>query len=248
MGILDRFADIIKANINDLLDKAEDPAKIIDQYMRELTDIETLNARRETIKAKAAVAKTQAKVNQFTSGADRAEGAMAAFARMEAKAADKPAGGAEGRPAEAPAEGAETPAQVALYQFVAYGDGLFQLTDTERSRGHRVLLMNVREGADPAMVEEAARMSHRMQDFIDGFNNSKVAPVVESEGSNSWDYVFECDYEDPSVYSGAYLMHPIHITFIDRYFEPACEQWVFTPDLCTSVIEVDGPFLANYAD
>ena len=43
-------------------------------------------------------------------------------------------------------------------------------------------------------------------------------------------------------------MHPIHITFIDRYFEPACEQWVFTPDLCTSVIEVDGPFLSNYAD
>ena len=176
MGILDRFTDIIKANINDLLDRAEDPAKMIDQYMRELTDnlaevkqetaavmaeearakravdanqaeidkyddlarralkagnegdartflakkqslvakadalrvtyeaaqgnalkmrelhdklvtdIETLNGRREAIKAKAAVAKTQSKVNQFSSGADKAEGAMAAFARMEAKA------------------------------------------------------------------------------------------------------------------------------------------------------------------
>ena len=36
-GILDRFTSIIKANINDLLDKAEDPAKMVDQYMRELT-------------------------------------------------------------------------------------------------------------------------------------------------------------------------------------------------------------------
>ena len=95
MGILDRFADIIKANINDLLDKAEDPAKIIDQYMRELTDIETLNARRETIKAKAAVAKTQAKVNQFTSGAGAAFAPRAASAG-EAKAADKPAEGHAG--------------------------------------------------------------------------------------------------------------------------------------------------------
>ena len=176
MAILDRFVDIIKANINELLDKAEDPAKMIDQYMRELTDaladvkeetaavmaeearvtrmvegnaadiakfddlarralkagnegdarvflgkkqeleakaealkatyeaavanaqkmrdlhdklvndIETLNTRREAIKAKTTVAKTQEKVNQFVSSADKAEGAMAAFARMEAKA------------------------------------------------------------------------------------------------------------------------------------------------------------------
>ncbi len=176
MGILDRFSDIIKANINDLLDKAEDPAKMIDQYMRELTDnlaevrqetaavmaeetrtrrlvdendkevaryedlarqalkagnegdarvflskkqalvskgeslktsyeaahsnavkmremhdklvsdIETLNGRREAIKAKTAVAKTQAKVNKVSTASDKAEGAMSAFARMEAKA------------------------------------------------------------------------------------------------------------------------------------------------------------------
>ena len=176
MGILERFSDIIRANINDLLDKAEDPAKMIDQYLRDLTenlaevkketagvmaeetrakrmlednaadmekysglarkalsagnegdartfltkkqqltekavslqatydaahanaqkmremhdklvsDIETLNARREMIKAKVAVAKTQQKVNEFSAGADKAAGAMDAFSRMEAKA------------------------------------------------------------------------------------------------------------------------------------------------------------------
>jgi len=176
MGILDRFSDIIKANINDLLDKAEDPGKMIDQYMRDLAknlaevksetagvmaeearakrlldentkeiekyddlsrkaletgneddarafigkkqqleakassllvtydtahenakkmrqmhdklvgDLEALNSRREAVKAKVAVAKTQEKVNKVASGAQSAAGAASAFDRMEAKA------------------------------------------------------------------------------------------------------------------------------------------------------------------
>lgn len=176
MGMLDRFTDIVKSNINDLLDRAEDPSKMIDQYLRDMTeslaevkketagvmaeetrtkrlvddnaadiakydalarkaleagneddartllakkqeldkhganlqvayeaaqvnankmrqmhdklvdDIEQLNGRREAIKAKVAVAKTQDKVNGFASSADKAAGTMSAFDRMEAKA------------------------------------------------------------------------------------------------------------------------------------------------------------------
>jgi len=51
-----------------------------------VSDIDTLNSRREAVKAKVAVAKTQEKVNKVTTGADKAAGAMGAFDRMEAKA------------------------------------------------------------------------------------------------------------------------------------------------------------------
>lgn len=47
MGILKRFKDIMSANINAMLDKAEDPEKMIDQYLRELQE-DLRNVKSET--------------------------------------------------------------------------------------------------------------------------------------------------------------------------------------------------------
>lgn len=176
MGIIQRFSDIMSANINALLDRAEDPSKMIDQYLRNLqkdlvdvkeetasvmaeekrcerelkecnaeiaklqsyaekailagndndakqflmkktalvekqaglqqayeaaaansskmkqmydklcSDISTLNARKDAIKAKVAVAKTQEKINKIGSSMQGAAQNLSAFDRMEAKA------------------------------------------------------------------------------------------------------------------------------------------------------------------
>ncbi len=176
MGIIQRFSDIMSANINALLDRAEDPSKMIDQYLRNLqkdledvkeetasvmaeekrcerelkecnaeiaklqsyaekailagndndakqflmkktalvekqaglqqayeaaaansskmkqmydklcSDISTLNARKDAIKAKVAVAKTQEKINKIGSSIQGAAQNLSAFDRMEAKA------------------------------------------------------------------------------------------------------------------------------------------------------------------
>lgn len=176
MGVIQRFTDIMSANINALLDRAEDPAKMIDQYLRNLqedlakvkeetasvmaeekrcerelkecnaeiaklqsyaekavmagndsdakqflmkksslvekqaglqqayeaaaansskmkqmydklcSDISTLNARKDAIKAKVAVAKTQEKINKIGSSIQGAAENLSAFDRMEAKA------------------------------------------------------------------------------------------------------------------------------------------------------------------
>ncbi len=176
MSILERFGDIIKSNVNALLDKMEDPSKMIDQYMRDMVEdlaevkketagvmaqetrtkrlvdenqeevekyadlakkalvagnegdarvfinkkqqteaagaglktayaaahenaikmrqmhdklsaeIETLSARREMIKAKVAVAKSQEKLNEVVSTVGKTQEAMSAFGRMESKA------------------------------------------------------------------------------------------------------------------------------------------------------------------
>lgn len=47
MNILTRFRDIMSANINAILDKAEDPSKMVDQYLRDAMN-DLANVKRET--------------------------------------------------------------------------------------------------------------------------------------------------------------------------------------------------------
>ena len=58
MSILSRFADIMSSNINALLDKAEDPEKMIDQYLRNLeSDFAKVKAETASIMAEEKSAK-----------------------------------------------------------------------------------------------------------------------------------------------------------------------------------------------
>src|SRR5699024_2772126 len=52
MSILRRFRDIMSSNINALLDRAEDPEKIIDQYLRNLKrDLSQVKSETATVMA-----------------------------------------------------------------------------------------------------------------------------------------------------------------------------------------------------
>ncbi len=78
MGILKRFKDIMASNINSLLDKAEDPVKMVDQYMRDLqkdlgqVKAETASVMAEEARAKRAVEENEAEIAKLTSYAERA--------------------------------------------------------------------------------------------------------------------------------------------------------------------------------
>ena len=63
MGILSRFADIISANVNALIDKAEDPAKMVDQYIRKMMT-ELAQVKRETASIMAEETRTKRLVEE----------------------------------------------------------------------------------------------------------------------------------------------------------------------------------------
>ena len=65
MGILTRFKDIMAANINALLDKAEDPEKMIDQYLRNL-ESDLAKVKQETASVMAEETKTKRQLDECT--------------------------------------------------------------------------------------------------------------------------------------------------------------------------------------
>lgn len=78
MGILDRFGDIIKANINSVIDRMEDPEKMIDQYLRDMMDDlaevknSTAGVMAEETRTKRLVDENEAEVKKFEEFAKRA--------------------------------------------------------------------------------------------------------------------------------------------------------------------------------
>ena len=63
MGILSRFTDIISANINSLLDKAEDPVKMINKYLLDARE-DLAEVKKETTEVMAEETRALRKVNQ----------------------------------------------------------------------------------------------------------------------------------------------------------------------------------------
>ncbi len=88
MAILSRFTDIIKANVNALLDKMEDPGKMIDQYLRDMTEDlaevkrETAGVMAEETRAKRLMDENQAQVEKYS---DFAKKALAAGSEGDAR-------------------------------------------------------------------------------------------------------------------------------------------------------------------
>ncbi|MDO4287356.1 MAG: PspA/IM30 family protein [Eubacteriales bacterium] len=73
MGILSRFSDIIQANVNAVLDKMEDPSKMIDQYLRELNE-NLAQVKKETAGVMAEEARTKRMLDENQAEIARYEG------------------------------------------------------------------------------------------------------------------------------------------------------------------------------
>lgn len=136
--------------------------------------------------------------------------------------------------------------KVANCEYLAFGDGSLTLQEKEESTCHRLLFFSIREGADPAMIEKMETVMNDMCDHVPGLRNCKLAKVIESEGTDEWAYAYECDFDEPMTFLGKYMATPFHFLYIDKFFEPACGEWVVNTNLCTPYLAQEKPFLASF--
>jgi phage shock protein A len=73
MGIISRFKDIMSANINAILDKCEDPSKMIDEYMRQVTE-QLAEVKKETAEVMAEEKRTKRLVDANQEQIDKYDG------------------------------------------------------------------------------------------------------------------------------------------------------------------------------
>lgn len=139
-------------------------------------------------------------------------------------------------------------AVVGHFEFVAFGDGTLTLQEKEVSKCHRILIFSLIDDPDPEMVAKMEANMNGMTKRVPGLRNCKFSKVVEASGTNEWDYAFECDFDEPTSFLGKYMTTPYHFCYIDKFFEPACNEWIVDPNLCTPYIAQETPFLANYVD
>lgn len=70
MGLLDRVRDLVSANLNAMLDRAEDPEKMVNEYIRQLND-NLYEAKTRVASAMADETKLHTKMVQFQAEADQ---------------------------------------------------------------------------------------------------------------------------------------------------------------------------------
>ena len=175
MGILGRLSSLIKSNVNDVIDSMQDPAKEIDQMVRDMEE-SSRQARTEVAQCLAAEKRLQKRVIDLEGEAadwvKRAETAIRAGDDGLAKEALL-------RKAEKEAERAET--QKALQEQGVYAD---QLTQALKALDARLADIKLRQGTLRAKAranKKGSPLSGRTSAFDDFDRMAGKIDAVEAE-------------------------------------------------------------------
>lgn len=205
MGVLQRMKDILSANINELLDRAEDPEKMAEQYLREYRE-DLAEVKQDTAEVMATAKRAERDLNQAKQDAERyrnaARSALAAGSEADARTLLARAQDADARAAQWQVEydsaKRDSYNMLAMYQ---------KLTDDIRSleyRRDKIASQSARANAQ-AKLNETAQTANRMSGVADAFarmEEKAQRQLDEATAQAELDATLSADEDLVKKYSG----------------------------------------------
>ena len=108
---------------------------------------------------------------------------------------------------------------------------------------NKLLFMLADPAVDAATVARFEGELASMPGFVSTIKAWQLSRVETSTGSSAWTHVFEQEFTDVDGLLGPYLMHPIHWTVVDRWFDPETTDVIVRDRLCHSFCELPAPVL-----
>lgn len=103
---------------------------------------------------------------------------------------------------------------------------------------YRVLLLSLRPAAPAAAVARFEREVPAMPRYIDAIRAWRFSRVTQAAGARPWTHVWEQRYDTLQGLTSAYMMHPYHWAWIDRWFDPESPDWIVDTHLCHSFCSI----------
>jgi hypothetical protein len=109
---------------------------------------------------------------------------------------------------------------------------------------YRTLLLRVEPGTDESRISLFEHELSTMARYLPSIRAWQLSTVSAAVGSSAWTHVFEQEFADVDALLGPYLMHPIHWSVVDRWFDPETTDVIIRDRICHSFCSMVGPVLS----
>jgi hypothetical protein len=110
---------------------------------------------------------------------------------------------------------------------------------------YRTLLLRVPPEVDPQTVAVFDSELVAMPRYVPTIAAWQLSRVDEAVGTSEWTHVFEQEFTDVEGLMGPYLMHPIHWSVVDRWFDPETTDVIVRDRVCHSFCDMNSAVLSE---